>query len=108
MLKFIVGQDIYTRKADYKFPENGVFPYDLGKVYNMLHELGLKKDIVVLTASARLLDCISKSDPNVDVLIVYKNGEEKLLSSIKNDAILGWINDLGIGSAIFDSSLIYY
>lgn len=94
--------------------ERNLHPAALQKVASLLEELAQKTQVVITTHSSQLLDCFSESSLGDDLGVMLLNnikgeGTQVLdLETVKKDnaALQGWIDDFGIGSAIFDSGLI--
>ena len=95
-------------------PERNLHPGILEDVASILKKLSQKTQVVITTHSSQLLDCFSMEDisTNVSVILFRKNpktGTEAIgldALSQNNDGLQDWMQDFGIGSAIYHSTLI--
>ena len=95
-------------------PERNLHPGILEDVASILKRLSQKTQVVITTHSSQLLDCFSMEDisTNVSVILFRKNpktGTEAIgldTLSQNNDGLQDWMQDFGIGSAIYHSTLI--
>lgn len=95
-------------------PERNLHPGILKDLASILKRLSQKTQVVITTHSSQLLDCFDISDisSDVSVILVKKNlelgteaiGLDKLSQDC--DALQDWMQDFGIGNAIFHSNLI--
>lgn len=95
-------------------PERNLHPAMLREVSNFLEKLAKKTQVIVTTHSSQLLDTFNPDNlaDNLAVLLLRNRpglGTEVInLVKVTEDreALKGWIEDFGIGSAIFDSQLL--
>ena len=96
-------------------PESNLHPGILQDVASILKRLSQKTQVVITTHSSQLLDCFSMEDitsNDVSVILFKKNpdigteaiGLETLIDN--NAGLQDWMQDFGIGSAIYHSNLI--
>ncbi len=95
-------------------PERNLHPGILENVASILKRLSQKTQVVITTHSSQLLDCFSLEDisTNISVILFRKNpnaGTEAIgldTLSQNNDGLQDWMQDFGVGSAIYHSTLI--
>ncbi len=95
-------------------PERNLHPGILEDVASILKKLSQKTQVVITTHSSQLLDCFSMEDISTDVSVILfrknpKTGTEAIsldTLSQNNDGLQDWMQDFGIGSAIYHSTLI--
>jgi predicted ATPase len=95
-------------------PERNLHPSILQDLASILKRLSQKTQVVITTHSSQLLDCFDISDisSDVSVILVKKNlesgteavGLDKLSQDC--DGLQDWMQDFGIGNAIFHSNLL--
>jgi predicted ATPase len=95
-------------------PERNLHPGILQDLASILKRLSQKTQVIITTHSSQLLDCFDISDilSDVSVILVKKNlelgteavGLDKLSQDC--DGLRDWMQDFGIGSAIYHSNLI--
>jgi predicted ATPase len=95
-------------------PERNLHPGILQDLASILKRLSQKTQVVITTHSSQLLDCFDISDisSDVSVILVKKNlesgteavGLDKLSQDC--DGLQDWMQDFGIGNAIFHSNLL--
>jgi len=95
-------------------PERNLHPGILKDLASILKRLSQKTQVVITTHSSQLLDCfdINEISSDVSVILVKKNlklgteaiGLDKLSQDC--DGLRDWMQDFGIGSAIYHSNLI--
>lgn len=95
-------------------PERNLHPGILQDLASILKRLSQKTQVVITTHSSQLLDCFDISDisRDVSIILVKKNlelgteaiGLDKLSQDC--DALQDWMQDFGIGNAIFHSNLL--
>ncbi len=95
-------------------PERNLHPVALTSLAHLLKRLSQKTQVVLTTHSSQLLDAFATDElsDNLRVLLLQNkpgSGTEIInLEKVQEDdeALHGWIEDFGIGSAIFDSELL--
>ncbi len=95
-------------------PERNLHPAALAEVANLLEELAMRTQVIVTTHSSQLLDAFEKDNlgNSLGVLLLqnHKGDGTKIIDFEKEQnnrmALSGWVQDFGIGSAIFDSELL--
>ncbi len=95
-------------------PERNLHPAALGSLTYILEELARKTQVIVTTHSSQLLDAFepdSISDDLEILLLSNELGKGTQVVSIEQaqedeEALHGWIDDFGFGSAIFESELL--
>jgi len=95
-------------------PERNLHPGILQDLASILKRLSLKTQVVITTHSSQLLDCFDINDisSDVSVILVKKNPEsgteaiglDKLSQDC--DGLRDWMQDFGIGNAIYHSNLL--
>ncbi|MBE9056325.1 AAA family ATPase [Sphaerospermopsis sp. LEGE 08334] len=95
-------------------PEINFHPGILQDIANLIKRLSNRTQVIFTTHSSQLLDCFSTEEISSDISIILLNqkGEagtkacllDKL--SATRDDLSDWMNDFGIGSAIYHSNLI--
>jgi predicted ATPase len=92
-------------------PERNLHPAALQEVASLIEELSQKTQVIITTHSSQLLDSFDKNSLGADlgvILLTNPKGEGTKvidIEDIKSDSssLQGWIEDFGIGSAIFDN-----
>ena len=95
-------------------PERNLHPGALTDIANVLGQISEHSQVIVTTHSSQLLDAFNPENlsDSLGVLLLRNvpgQGTEVInLEDIRDDqeALGGWIQDFGIGSAIFDSQLL--
>ena len=95
-------------------PERNLHPGALTDIANVLNQLAKRTQVIISTHSSQLLDTFDPKDlsESLGVLLLRnrpgRGTEVTNLEEIRDDraALDGWIEDFGIGSAIFDSELL--
>ncbi|MCP4699500.1 MAG: AAA family ATPase [Gammaproteobacteria bacterium] len=95
-------------------PERNLHPAALKEVASLLEELSKKTQVIITTHSSQLLDSFDNRSLGTDlgvILLHNPKGEGTKVIDIENanvdgSSLQGWIEDFGIGSAVFDSDLI--
>lgn len=95
-------------------PEINFHPGILKDIANLIKRLSKRTQVIFTTHSSQLLDCFSTEEisSEISVILLNQKGEtgtkacllDKL--SANRDDISDWMNDFGIGSAIYHSHLI--
>jgi predicted ATPase len=110
----LLNQDELPKLVAIEEPERNLHPAALEGVANLLQELSQRTQVIITTHSSQLLDALNTEDLGKDIEVVLlqnKKGEGTTVIDLnqareKQPAFQGWIEDFGIGSAIFDSELI--
>ena len=95
-------------------PERNLHPRALTEITNVLEQISEHSQVIITTHSSQLLDAFNPTNlsGSLGVLLIHNvpgHGTEVInLEDIRGDraALNGWIQDFGIGSAIFDSALL--
>lgn len=95
-------------------PERNLHPSALKEIATVLEQLANHTQVIITTHSSQLLDAFTPAKLNDDLEIlllrnISGNGTEIVSLNEafqKRDSLSGWVDDFGIGSAIFDSGLI--
>ena len=95
-------------------PERNLHPGALTDITNVLEQISEHSQVIITTHSSQLLDAFNPENlsDSLGVLLLRNipgQGTEVInLENIRGDrvALDGWIQDFGIGSAIFDSGLL--
>ena len=95
-------------------PERNLHPGALTDITNVLEQISEHSQVIITTHSSQLLDAFNPEDlsDSLGVLLLRNfpgRGTEVInLEDIRGDhaALNGWIQDFGIGSAIFNSALL--
>lgn len=95
-------------------PEKSLHPAWLPILKDILEQLSEKTQVIITTHSSRLLDTFSSEalNENLNVLLLHNipgSGTQIIqLDDIQKDreGLKGWMNEFGMGSAIFDSELL--
>lgn len=95
-------------------PERNLHPGALTDITNVLEQISERSQVIITTHSSQLLDAFNPTSlsDSLGVLLLHNApglGTEVInLEDIRGDraALNGWIQDFGIGSAIFDSALL--
>jgi predicted ATPase len=95
-------------------PEKHFHPAAFVKLGRLLEELAQKTQVIITTHSSHLLNSLTK-DSLGDTLAIFllrnERGWGTQVINVEqeqnhNEALLGWIEDFGIGSAIFNSGIM--
>jgi predicted ATPase len=95
-------------------PERNLHPGILINLSSIMKRLSKRTQVVFTTHSSQLLDCFQADEisSDISVLLLSKKSElgteSFLLDELaeKRDDLLDWMNDFGLGSAIYHSHLI--
>ena len=95
-------------------PEHNMHPGALTEIAKILRQIAERSQVIITTHSSQLLDAFSSESLSDSVGILFLrnlpgHGTEVLnLEDLRKDrtALNGWIEDFGIGSAIFESELL--
>ncbi len=95
-------------------PERNLHPAVLKQIGNLLERLAEKTQVIVTTHSSQLLDSFDPANlgNSLEILLLSNplgQGTQIIsLDQVRTDqaAIQGWMEEFGIGSAIFDSQLL--
>jgi len=95
-------------------PERNFHPSILKDVASIIKRLSQKTQVIFTTHSSQLLDCFSTDEvfEDISVILLSKKGESGtkayLLDELKekHEDLLDWMNDFGLGSAIYHSNLL--
>ena len=95
-------------------PEQNLHPGALTDIAYVLEQIAERSQVIITTHSSQLLDAFNPEtlSDSLGVLLLHNHfgiGTEALNledCSDKGKALQGWIDDFGIGSAIFDSGLL--
>ena len=95
-------------------PERNLHPGVLREVASAIKQLSKRTQVIITTHSSQLLDCFSLDDINSDVSVILLskkniNGTQSfLLDELgkKRDDLAAWMEDFGVGSAIYHSQLL--
>ena len=95
-------------------PERNLHPGALKDIAKILEQLAERSQVIITTHSSQLLDAFSAESlsDSVGILLLRNrpgHGTEVLnIEEIRDDraALKGWMEDFGIGSAIFESELL--
>lgn len=95
-------------------PERNLHPGALKDIAKILEQMAERSQVIITTHSSQLLDAFSSESlsDSVGILLLRNlpgHGTEVLnLEDLRKDraALDGWIEDFGIGSAIFESELL--
>jgi predicted ATPase len=95
-------------------PERNLHPGILREVASAIKQLSKRTQVIITTHSSQLLDCFSLDDINSDVSVILLskkniNGTQSfLLDELgrKRDDLTEWMEDFGVGSAIYHSQLL--
>ena len=95
-------------------PERNLHPGILREVASAIKQLSKRTQVIITTHSSQLLDCLSLGDINSDVSVIILrkkdiNGTQSfLLDELgkKRDDLAEWMEDFGVGSAIYHSHLL--
>ena len=95
-------------------PERNFHPGILQDIASMIKKLSKRTQVIFTTHSSQLLDCFSPEEisSDISVILLSQKGEigtkacllDKLAEN--RDDFSDWMNDFGIGSAIYHSHLI--
>lgn len=95
-------------------PEQNLHPGALSEIANVLEQIAQHSQVIITTHSSQLLDVFdpeSLSDSLGVLLLQNRPGFGTVVYNLEDyrgerEALQGWIDDFGIGSAIFDSELL--
>jgi predicted ATPase len=95
-------------------PERNLHPAVLTRVSHLLEQLAQKSQVIITTHSSQLLDCFTPASLQKDlaVVLLHRKGNQGTqavsLETIQNDrkSVRDWMNDFGIGNAVFQSQLL--
>lgn len=95
-------------------PERNLHPGILKNVASIIKKLSQKTQVIFTTHSSQLLDCFSTDEvfEDISVILLSKKDESGtkayLLDELKekHEDLLDWMNDFGLGSAIYHSNLL--
>ncbi|MDM8529132.1 AAA family ATPase [Anaerolineales bacterium HSG24] len=95
-------------------PERNLHPAALNDIANVLELLAERTQVIITTHSSQLLDAFNPENLSENLgILLLQNSPGKGTQVINFDdtrkdreALDGWIEDFGIGSAIFDSELL--
>ena len=95
-------------------PERNLHPGALTDIANVLEQIAERSQVVITTHSSQLLDAFNPASlsDSLGILLLHNRlgfgTEAHHLEEYrgKREALQGWIDDFGIGSAIFDSELL--
>lgn len=95
-------------------PERNLHPDALIKVANLLEELAERTQVIITTHSSQLLDLFNKDKLGHQLGVLLLQNPLGVGTQIINleqqhdrEALRSWIDEFGIGSAIFDSGLFF-
>jgi predicted ATPase len=95
-------------------PERNFHPGILQDIASMIKKLSKRTQVIFTTHSSQLLDCFSTEEISSDISVILLNQKGEigtqacLLDKLaeNRDDLSDWMNDFGIGSAIYHSHLI--
>jgi predicted ATPase len=95
-------------------PERNFHPGILQDIADLIKRLSKRTQIIFTTHSSQLLDCFSTEEISSDISVILLNQKGEigtqacLLDKLaeNRDDLSDWMNDFGIGSAIYHSHLI--
>jgi len=95
-------------------PERNFHPGILQDIADMIKKLSKRTQVIFTTHSSQLLDCFSPEEISYDISVILLNQKGEigtqayLLDKLaeNRDDLSDWMNDFGIGSAIYHSHLI--
>nr|VFJ62652.1 MAG: Predicted ATPase [Candidatus Kentron sp. FW] len=95
-------------------PERSLHPAALQEVAALLQRLSERTQVVITTHSSQLLDSFDRDSLGKDLGVILLSNEKGKGTQVINiehaqnnsESLQGWIDDFGIGSAIFDSALV--
>lgn len=95
-------------------PERNFHPGILQDIADMIKKLSKRTQVIFTTHSSQLLDCFSTEEISSDISVILLNQKGEigtqacLLDKLaeNRDDLSDWMNDFGIGSAIYHSHLI--
>ncbi len=95
-------------------PERNFHPGLLKDIASIMKRLSKRTQLVLTTHSSQLLDCFSPEEISSEISIILLNKKEEsgtkvcLLDKLaeNREDLLDWMNDFGLGSAIYHSHLI--
>lgn len=95
-------------------PERNFHPGILQDIADMIKRLSKRTQVIFTTHSSQLLDCFSTEEISSDISVILLNQKGEigtqacLLDKLaeNRDDLSDWMNDFGIGSAIYHSHLI--
>jgi predicted ATPase len=95
-------------------PERNLHPRILKDLASIMKRLSRKTQVVFTTHSSQLLDCFEPEEisSEISVLLLTKQDDSGTKSFLldqlaeKRDDLLDWMNDFGLGSAVYHSNLL--
>ena len=95
-------------------PERNFHPGILQDIADMIKRLSKRTQVIFTTHSSQLLDCFSTEEISSDISVILLNQKGEigtkacLLDKLaeNRDDFSDWMNDFGIGSAIYHSHLL--
>ncbi|MEA5468383.1 AAA family ATPase [Spirulina sp. 06S082] len=95
-------------------PERNLHPAVLGEVASLLKRLSQQNQVVITTHSSQFLDCFSLEEIQNDVSVLLLTQKSNLGTQVipldelgkKREDLLEWMQDFGVGSAIYHSNLL--
>jgi predicted ATPase len=95
-------------------PERNFHPGILQDIADLIKRLSKRTQVIFTTHSSQLLDCFSTEEISSDISVILLNQKGEigtqacLLDKLaeNRDDLSDWMNDFGIGSAIYHSHLI--
>lgn len=95
-------------------PERNLHPAALDDIARALEQLSKRTQVIITTHSSQLLDSFNSDELSGDLSVLLLRNEPGNGTTVmsldkireERDSLSGWIEDFGIGSAIFDSELL--
>jgi predicted ATPase len=95
-------------------PERNFHPGILKDIASIMRRLSKKTQVVMTTHSSQLLDCLNLEEISSDISVIVLSKKDdagtkaSLLEKLaeNRDDLAGWMDDFGLGSAIYHSHLI--
>lgn len=95
-------------------PEQNLHPGALTHIANVLEQIAERSQVIITTHSSQLLDAFNSASLSDSLGILLFHNRPGFGTEVHNleeyrgkrEALQGWIDDFGIGSAIFDSELL--
>ena len=95
-------------------PEQNLHPGALTHIANVLEQIAERSQVIITTHSSQLLDAFNSASlsDSLGILLFHNRlGSGTEVHNLeeyrgKREALQGWIDDFGIGSAIYDSELL--
>jgi Predicted ATPase len=96
-------------------PERSFHPGLLSDIASIIKQLSQKTQVIITTHSSQLLDCFTADEINSDVSLILLTKKDKIGTvaypidelSQQRESFLEWMQEFGVGSAIFHSQLLY-